>query len=136
MAACRVRRHSDARLEAPARDGRHEMFCFVCKYNLMMCNCKGLGNADKLPFLRDLKPQPSGMTHADHWFRFASILTRMYTASCHVDLPRWFRDWGGLMTAALKMNKEALLQVSFCAVVPETVSIPAFVPAGLMSCTG
>ena len=90
-----------------------QAFCLCCNENLMLCGCEGLGGADKIPFIHDLKPQPAGMLHADHYFRLVTILERMYwgTFGC-VDVSGFLDDWGGLMTAALKMNTEALLQVS------------------------
>ncbi|KAK9822299.1 hypothetical protein WJX74_004529 [Apatococcus lobatus] len=108
-----IRRFSDARLHAPYRKGGDELFCLMCKKKLMLCHCQGLDSADKIPFIHDLKPQPVGMTHADHYFRLASIFERMYIGNFpFVDVSRFMADWGGLMTAALKLNMEALLQAA------------------------
>ncbi len=75
-----------------------------------------------MPTLSDLPPERAGMRHADHYFRFASIVDNKYSfhpspPSSHPPRPpwtaaRWIRDYGGFLTSVLKTNRSSLLQVS------------------------
>ena len=77
----------------------------------MLCQCRDKGDQDKFPTLDNLPPEPADMTHADHYFRFASIVKKRYVFQ-HWDTERWLTDYGGFLTSVLKTNRSALLEVS------------------------
>ncbi|KAK9826969.1 hypothetical protein WJX74_002094 [Apatococcus lobatus] len=87
-----------------------ETWCLQCGKNLMLCMCDAFGDQDKMPTLDNLPAEPTTMTHADHYFRFASIMRNKYCKRW--DIFKWIGDYGGFLTSVLKANRSRLLEVA------------------------
>ncbi len=67
-----------------------------------------------MPTLDNLPAEPATMSHADHYFRFASIVEKKYNflLAEPFKASQWISDHGGFLTSVLKTDASRILQAS------------------------